>query len=140
MSGRGGTDLANPSYLPRNLSGDYMFDLDTLIEWLKSLPPIGVYAALWFTTYIENVFPPSPSDVVLLFIATLTGIGTIGFFPAVAVATLGSVMGFLTAFILGRQYGRKLMESEKLPFLTKKSREALTEGHLPGQTKAGADK
>jgi membrane protein DedA with SNARE-associated domain len=98
-----------------------MFDIDSIIQWLQGLPPIGVYAFLWFTTYIENLFPPSPSDVVMLFIATLTGIGTIGFIPAVAVATLGSVMGFLTAFVLGRQFGRRITESGKLPFLTKDS-------------------
>lgn len=98
-----------------------MFDIDSTIQWLQGLPPVGIYAFLWFTTYIENLFPPSPSDVVMLFIATLTGIGTIGFLPAVAVATLGSVMGFLTAFVLGRQFGRRITESGKLPFLTKGS-------------------
>lgn len=95
-----------------------MPELEEIIRWLQSLPPIGVYAALWFTTYIENVFPPSPSDVVMLFIATLIGIGTIGLVPAVGIATAGSVMGFLTAFWIGRRFGRRLIESKRLPFLT----------------------
>lgn len=98
-----------------------MFDVEAIITWLQSLSPLGVYAALWFTTFIENIFPPSPSDVVMLFIATLIGIGTIGFVPALGVATLGSVMGFLTAFYLGRRFGRAITKSEKFPFLTKKS-------------------
>lgn len=98
-----------------------MPDIETIVNWLQGLPPWQVYLALWITTYIENIFPPSPSDVVMLFIATLVGIGTIGLVPAIAVATAGSIMGFLTAFYLGRRYGRRLLESGKLPFLTKDS-------------------
>lgn len=92
-----------------------------IITWLSDLPPWGIYVALWFSSYIENIFPPSPSDVVMLFIATLIGIGTIDLAPAIAVATLGSLMGFLTAFWIGRRYGRRLLESGRVPFLTARS-------------------
>lgn len=98
-----------------------MPDVESIIKWLQELPPWGVYLALWVTTYIENIFPPSPSDVLMLFIATLIGIGTIGLVPAIAVATLGSTMGFLTAFYIGRRYGRRLLESGRVPFLTSAS-------------------
>lgn len=100
-----------------------MPDLESIIQWLQGLPPWGVYLALFATCYIENLFPPSPSDVIMLFIATLIGIGTISLVPAIGIATLGSVTGFLTAFLIGRRYGRKLVESRKLPFLTEKSME-----------------
>ena len=96
-----------------------MFDVQAIVDWLQHLSPLGVYVALWLTTYIENIFPPSPSDVVMLFIATLVGLGTIDFIPTLAVATLGSVMGFLTAFFLGRRFGRSITRSGKFPFLTK---------------------
>lgn len=98
-----------------------MFDIESIIFWLRDLPPVGIYAALFFTTYIENIFPPSPSDVILLFIATLIGLGTISFLPTIIIATLGSVTGFLTAFLLGRRFGRKLTNSDRFPFLTKRS-------------------
>lgn len=102
-----------------------MFDIDSLIVWLRELSPFGVYAVLFATTYIENVFPPSPSDVIMLFIATLIGIGTIDFVPALLIATAGSVTGFLTAFLIGRRFGRTLAQTEKFPFLTKKSTAAV---------------
>ncbi len=92
--------------------------ISEIIAWLNHLPPWGVYLTLWFSCYIENLFPPSPSDVVMLFIATLIGIGTIDLVPAVAIATFGSLTGFLTAFWIGRRYGRRLLESGKVPFLT----------------------
>lgn len=94
---------------------------ESIIEWLQSLPPLGVYAALFFTAYIENVFPPAPSDVVMLFIATLAGMGLIGLVPAIAIATAGSVSGFMTAFWIGRRFGRRLVESNRLPFITESS-------------------
>lgn len=98
-----------------------MFDIESIVLWLRDLPPAGVYVVLFLTTYVENIFPPSPSDVVLLFIATLIGIGTISFFPTVLIATAGSITGFLTAFLLGRRFGRRLTASDRFPFLTKKS-------------------
>jgi membrane protein DedA with SNARE-associated domain len=98
-----------------------MFDVESIIAWLQGLPPFGVYATLWAVTYIENIFPPSPSDLLMLFIATLIGVGTIGHVPAIGIATLGSVMGFLTAFAIGRRYGRRVVGSGKLPFLTDKA-------------------
>jgi len=98
-----------------------MPDLESIVNWLQSLPPWGVYLALFASCYIENLFPPSPSDVIMLFIATLIGIGTIDLVPSIAIATLGSLTGFLTAFLIGRRYGRRLVESRKLPFLTDKA-------------------
>ncbi len=78
--------------------------LEQFILWLQALPPAGVLALMFFVAYIENLFPPSPSDVLLVFAGTLIGIGTVGFAPALAAATLGSTLGFLTAYFLGRYF------------------------------------
>jgi membrane protein DedA with SNARE-associated domain len=59
---------------------------------------------MFFIAYIENIFPPSPSDVLLVFAGTLIGLGTIGFAPALISATLGSTLGFMTAYVLGRYF------------------------------------
>lgn len=98
-----------------------MPSVESIIEWLQGLPPGGLYAALFAFAYIENVFPPSPSDVVMLFVATLIGIGTIGHVPSIAIATTGSTLGFLTAFLLGRRYGRRWVASGSIKFLTPES-------------------
>lgn len=106
--------LLSPS---KKNSRQYMIDTEAIIHWLQGLPPWGVYAFLFAVCFIENIFPPSPSDVVMLFLATLIGIGTIGHIPAIAIATLGSVTGFYTAFWLGRRYGAAIIRSPWLPFL-----------------------
>lgn len=98
-----------------------MPDVESIVQWLQGVPPTGLYVTLFVAAFIENLVPPAPSDVILLFIATLIGIGTIDHIPAIAIATAGSTTGFLTAFRLGRRYGRRWMESGKAPFLNHRS-------------------
>src|SRR5215813_10747376 len=83
--------------------------MEQAISWLQTLPPLGVLALMFFIAYIENIFPPSPSDVILVFAGTLIGIGVVGFAPALAVATLGSTLGFMTAYVVGRYFEQRFI-------------------------------
>lgn len=87
------------------------------ITWLQQLSPLGVLALMFFFAYIENVFPPSPSDVLLVFAGTLIGLGTIGFIPALLAATAGSTLGFMTAYGLGRYFENHVVEGRLGKFL-----------------------
>lgn len=80
------------------------------IGWLQQLSPFWVLAFMFFVAYIENVFPPSPSDVFLIFAGTMIGVGTVGFFPSLLVATLGSTLGFLSAYLLGRYFQSSIVD------------------------------
>lgn len=80
------------------------------IAWLQQLSPFWVLAFMFFVAYIENVFPPSPSDVVLIFAGTMIGMGTVGFFPSLVVSTLGSTLGFLSAYMLGRYFQNSIVD------------------------------
>ncbi len=98
------------------------------INWLQTLSPVGVLALMFFIAYIENIVPPAPSDVLLIFAGTLIGIGTVGFFPALMVSTLGSVTGFLTAYFIGRYFQQSVMTgrlSRWLPLNTMQTVEGL---------------
>lgn len=59
------------------------------------------YLGIFFLIFIENVFPPIPSEIVLLFggAATVTTSLEIGW--VVVVSTLGSVAGALVLYFLG---------------------------------------
>ncbi len=78
--------------------------LQHAITWLQQLPPAGVLALMFLIAYVENIFPPSPSDVLLVFTGTLIGLGTIGFPSSLFCSTLGSTLGFMTAYGLGRYF------------------------------------
>ncbi|MBS1808575.1 MAG: DedA family protein [Acidobacteria bacterium] len=102
--------------------------VEKTILWLQQLSPFGVMVAIFLIAYIENIFPPSPSDVLLVFAGTLIGIGTIGFAPAIITATLGSTLGFMTAYAAGRYFEKEVIEgrfSRWLPVDTFSKVEAL---------------
>lgn len=84
--------------------------VEKTILWLQQLSPWGVMVAIFLIAYIENIFPPSPSDVLLVFAGTLIGIGTVGFVPALITATLGSTLGFMTAYAAGRYFEKEVIE------------------------------
>ncbi len=91
--------------------------MDQAINWLQQLPPLGVLALMFLIAYIENIFPPSPSDVMLVFAGTLIGLGTIDFVPSLIVATLGSTLGFMTAYVLGRYFEQHVVSGRFSRFL-----------------------
>lgn len=83
--------------------------MEHAISWLQTLPPSGVLAFMFLISFIENIFPPSPSDVLLIIAGTLIGGGLIGFAPALLAATMGSVLGFMTVYVLGRYFEQRLV-------------------------------
>jgi membrane protein DedA with SNARE-associated domain len=87
------------------------------ITWLQQLSPFWVLTFMFFVAYIENVFPPSPSDVVLIFAGTMIGVGTVSFTSALLIATLGSTLGFITAYLLGRYFQRSIVDGRFSRFL-----------------------
>ncbi|MCU0426286.1 MAG: DedA family protein [Candidatus Kapabacteria bacterium] len=91
--------------------------LDYAVHFIQGLPPLGVLLFVCFITLLENVFPPSPSDTILVFCGTLIGLGTVGFAPMLAMATLGSVLGFLIMYWVGQRYGTHIIESKRFDFL-----------------------
>lgn len=84
---------------------------------LQSLDPLWVYAALCGVAFIENLFPPSPSDVAVVFAGSLVGIGTLSFLPALVAATAGGTLGFVVMYRIGKAFGNRILERGKIPFL-----------------------
>ncbi|HEU0185658.1 MAG TPA: DedA family protein [Blastocatellia bacterium] len=72
--------------------------------WFQSLSPVVVLAMMFLIAYVENIFPPAPSDLLLVIAGTLIGSGKISFAPALTMATMGSVLGFMTAYVFGRYF------------------------------------
>lgn len=81
------------------------------VDYLHGLPPSGVLAVLFLFAFVENLFPPSPSDVIVVFCGSLVGVGVIGFFPGVVSATLGGVAGFMVMYYIGSSAGRKVLST-----------------------------
>ena len=95
--------------------------LEDFIHSLASLGGLWIYVAIFLIAYIENLFPPSPSDMVVVFGGSLAGIGRIDFLGVLAAATLGSTLGFATMYAVGRWFGVRIIEGGKLSFIPKES-------------------
>jgi membrane protein DedA with SNARE-associated domain len=90
---------------------------ETILNDLSSFTPFWIYLTIFFFAYIENLFPPSPSDLVVVIGGSLVGAGTLHLVPAFLFATAGSLLGFLTAFIIGWQFDKKIIHSGKIKFI-----------------------
>lgn len=91
--------------------------LESLLSQISDLTPIWIYLTIFFFAYIENLFPPSPSDMVVVIGGSLVGTGSLHLIPVFLFATLGSLAGFLSAFIIGWQFDKKLIHSGKIKFI-----------------------
>jgi membrane protein DedA with SNARE-associated domain len=92
--------------------------IEELLARISGLTPILIYILLFTFAYVENLFPPSPSDMVIVIGGSLIGTGYLSFVPALVFSTGGSTAGFLTAFAIGWQLDKKLLHSGKLKFIT----------------------
>lgn len=92
---------------------------ERIIEFLSSpfISPLLILGVAFFFSFIENLFPPSPSDVVLLFLGSLISFGRVEFIPLLLVATIGSSTGFLTMFYIGKLFGEKIVDRGKLKYI-----------------------
>jgi membrane protein DedA with SNARE-associated domain len=61
---------------------------------------------IFLLAWLEYVFPPVPGDSTILFGFFLAGTGTLSFTGVALVALSGSVLGALTAYVVGRRLGR----------------------------------
>ena len=92
-----------------------MFE-DTLTQ-LSTFSPIWIYITLFLFAFIENVFPPSPSDIVLLIGGSIIATGSINFIIALIFSTIGSIVGFLLMFYIGSTVDKKVIESGKYKYI-----------------------
>jgi len=91
---------------------------EDILNSLADFHPLWIYASLFFFSFIENIFPPSPSDVVIVVAGTLVSTDVISFIPTLLVTSLGSVLGFMTLFFVGTQVDKKLIEKGRFKFLS----------------------
>jgi membrane protein DedA with SNARE-associated domain len=78
-----------------------------MFEWIANLISWGGYLGLFFLTFIENVFPPIPSELIMPFGGYLAKEGKMSFWIAVAVGSLGATLGSLPLYYAGKVMGEQ---------------------------------
>lgn len=92
--------------------------LQEIISYISTLDPALIYVVLFFFAFIENVFPPSPSDFVVLIGSTLVAKSAIGFLPILLLTSVGSAIGFIVMYFVGEFLGDRLVRTGRMKFIT----------------------
>ncbi|MGE5797442.1 MAG: DedA family protein [Ignavibacteria bacterium] len=92
--------------------------IEEILNHISNLNPFWIYVVLFLFSFIENVFPPSPSDVVVVIGGSLISKSAINFIPTLLVTTIGSVLGFMTLFYIGSMLDKKVLRAGKIKFIS----------------------
>jgi len=95
--------------------------LQQIISYISTLDPALIYVVLFFFAFIENIFPPSPSDFIVIVGATLISKSTLGIIPILLLTSVGSAIGFIVMYFVGEFLGDKLLRSGKFKFIKQES-------------------
>lgn len=86
-------------------------------DWMASLPPLWIYVVTFGVAYGENVIPPVPGDVAIVVAGSLVALGTVAFLPTLLLAVVGSTLGFLTMYAVGRRLGEAIHDPLRLRWI-----------------------
>lgn len=92
--------------------------IEGILNHISELSPFLIYLVLFLFSYVENVFPPSPSDLVVVIGGSLIATGAINFIPTLIFTTIGSVLGFMTLYYIGTLVDKKVIRAGKMKFIS----------------------
>ncbi|RMD49500.1 MAG: DedA family protein, partial [Ignavibacteria bacterium] len=92
--------------------------LQEILSFIGSLDTSYIYFVLFFFAFIENVFPPSPSDVVVVIGASLIASTGIEFVPVLLITSIGSALGFILMYYVGYYLSEHVLRRGKLKFIS----------------------
>ncbi len=95
--------------------------LEQIISYIGTLDPTLIYLVLFLFAFIENIFPPSPSDFVVLFGSTLIAHSTLDFLPILILTSVGSGAGFIVMYFIGEYFGEKILRKGRFKFIKEES-------------------
>jgi membrane protein DedA with SNARE-associated domain len=92
---------------------------EQIVAYVQSQPLVLIYAILFVSAFVENLFPPFPGDAVMLAGAFLAGRGHITYIGVLLSTVAGGLAGAMTLYFIGKTAGRKFFETGKGRFLVK---------------------
>lgn len=76
-----------------------------MADWIRDLVEQGGYLAIAFLMFLENVFPPIPSEVIMPLAGSTAQTGDLNIFAVIAAGCFGSLLGALLWYGVGRKLG-----------------------------------
>lgn len=82
--------------------------IQEFVEWIEALSPLSIYLIFASVAYLENIVPPIPGDVLVVFGGYLAAEQIIGFTLILAITTVSSVFGFMSMYAFGAYFGEMI--------------------------------
>ena len=92
--------------------------MEAIVEYLASVDVAWIYAIVFSIALLENIFPPFPSDVVIVAAGSIISVGEGSVVLLLLAATSGSTGGFMIMYWLGNQFGDRVLEAGKIKFIS----------------------
>lgn len=97
-----------------------MEQLEQIVLWMKTLHPAWVYLTVFVVAYLENVVPPIPGDMIVVFGGYLAGLGVVYVTPTFVLASVGGAFGFMTMAWVGWRVGPAVFDPRRLRWIPKR--------------------
>ena len=81
-----------------------------MFQWISSLMDSMGYFGVVFLMFLENVFPPIPSELIMPLAGYLAGQGKMTLLGAWLAGTFGSVLGALPLYYVGHALGKERLK------------------------------
>ena len=82
-----------------------------MFEWITSVITSLGYFGVAMLTFLENVFPPIPSELIIPLAGFVAASGTLRLDVVIAAASLGSLLGTAIWYEIGRRVGERRLKS-----------------------------
>ena len=82
-----------------------------MLEWITGIMNSMGYLAIVFLMFLENVFPPIPSELIMPLAGFTATQGKLALVGVVLAGTLGSVLGALPLYYLGKIVGENRLKN-----------------------------
>ncbi len=92
--------------------------VEEIITFLRTINPLLIYFAVFGIAYLENIFPPFPSDVIVAFSGALAALTNVSLSLVFLFAVFGSTLGFVTMYFIGKIAGNKILQTGKIKFIS----------------------
>jgi len=92
--------------------------LETIISYLHTVDLFWIYVILIIFSFTENIFPPSPSDVIVIIGASLIASTTMSFIPVVLLTSIASALGFMVMYLIGKYLGEHIVRTGRIKFIS----------------------
>lgn len=82
-----------------------------MLEWITGLMNSMGYFGVALLMFLENVFPPIPSELIMPLAGYIVTQGKLSFFGVVLAGTIGSVVGALPLYYVGKMVGQQRLKT-----------------------------